>query len=278
MKETLIVFNIQRYSLHDGDGIRTVFFLKGCPLRCSWCCNPESQNPRPELMFRKGKCIGKEECGQCGQLCPEKAILFKQHEAQVDFHLCRQCFACAKHCPSRALKVVGESREIEDLLDIAEQDASFYSSGGGGITLSGGEPLSQPGAVLFLKKARERYLNTAMETCGYVPKERLLEAAGYLNQIFFDIKSLDDDRHKAFTGVSGQKIRENLEALCQVWPDLPKTVRTPVIPGFNDRPEELEAIGQYLHGLAGVTWQKLPYHTYGAGKYEMLGRKYEMPV
>lgn len=280
MGETLVVFNIQRYSLHDGDGIRTVFFLKGCPLRCRWCCNPESQYARPELIFHRSKCIGREECGACAQVCPAGAIHFKSGEkkdlACVDFQQCSQCFACTKQCPSRALRIEGEIRKIDELLDIAEQDASFYAPGGGGITLSGGEPLSQPDTVIFLKKARERCLNTAIETCGYVSRDQLLAAAAYLNQVFFDIKSTDDCRHREWTGVSGRKIRENLLALCDAYPDLPKTVRTPVIPGFNDREEDLLAIKDFLKDLAGVIWQKLPYHTYGVGKYEMLGRKYEL--
>lgn len=281
MADTLLLFNIQRYSLHDGTGIRTVFFLKGCPLRCRWCCNPESQKTRPELMYRKTRCIGSAECGACRNVCPAGAIHFEENEyerkcACVDFDRCTNCFACTGACPSQALQVEGKAWKMDDLLDLAEQDASFYASGGGGITLSGGEPLSQEKAVHFLRKAKERYLNTAVETCGYVPLSRLIEAAAHLDQIFYDIKSMDDEKHRLYTGVSGARIRENLKVLCETFPRLPKTVRTPVIPGFNDSREDLDRIEHFLEGLPGVTWQKLPYHTYGAGKYEMLGRRYPM--
>lgn len=283
-QETLTIFNIQKYSLHDGTGIRTVVFLKGCPLHCRWCCNPESQNPRPELMYREKKCIGCRACGRCVDVCPGGAIR-KPHaekpslsddKVSVDFARCSQCMKCVEECPSGALKTEGQTMTIGEILDEVEKDAAFYGPGNGGMTVSGGEPLFQAATVALLREAKERYLNTAIETCGFVPAERLLEAAGYLDQIFMDIKSVNDEKHESYTGRSGRKIRENLEALCKAFPDKPITVRTPVIPGFNDFDEELSAIEDFLRRFPGIRWQKLPYHTYGVGKYRMLGRKYEL--
>ncbi len=278
MNKTLRIFNIQRYSLHDGEGIRTVFFLKGCPLRCRWCCNPESQNPNPEIMYRRKLCIGCEACGHCrewNQTIPDVIRFDEEKKCCIAFSKLKGSSLNPAVCPSGAISTVGEDREIEELLDLAEQDAVFYGSDGG-ITVSGGEPLMQENTVLFLKRAKERYLNTAIETCGYVPVDRFLKAAEYLDQIFMDIKSLDDEKHMEYTGVSGALIRKNLDAVASAFPKKNITVRTPVIPGFNDRPEELRAIEQFLHQYPNVTWETLPYHEYGVGKYEMLGREYHL--
>ncbi len=233
--DKLTIFNIQRYSLHDGDGIRTIIFLKGCPLRCKWCSNPESQNPAPEPMkHRKPSGDGYETI------------------------------------------TVGREATITELVQEALKDAAFYGDDGG-VTLSGGEPLLQDHVIQLLQALKEEYLNIAIETCGAVPTERLLTASKYLDHIFFDIKHVDSEKHKSYTGSTGEQIRENLEALAEVYPQKQITVRTPVIPGFNDSPEELAAIERFLFQFPDIEWQKLPYHTYGVHKYELLGRTYEMP-
>ncbi len=280
MADTLTVFNIQRYSLHDGEGIRTVFFLKGCPLTCRWCCNPESQNPKLEVMFRKQLCIGCKNCGLCQQALRQskeaEMIVDEQDIVTPDFSRPSQLLKLSEICPSDAFHKVGEERDIEELLEIAEADALFYGDHGG-ITLSGGEPLMQEGAVSFLKKAKEEhYLSTAIETCGAVPTERLLRAAKYLDQIFIDLKSVDSKKHLEYTGSDGVLIRKNLKKLFQAYPHDQITVRTPVIPGFNDKERELRAIEEFLSPYPNVTWQKLNYHEYGVGKYEMLGREYTL--
>ncbi len=279
-EQTLTLFNIQRYSLHDGDGIRTVFFLKGCPLRCRWCCNPESQNPLPEVMFRKNACIGMGNCGRCAaKFNTDSDKIFdvdSDGRCKPNIPLCSQNLSCCDVCPAGALHVVGKEYTISSLLDIAEKDAAFYGEEGG-ITLSGGEPLAQEGSIEFLRRAKtERYLTTAIETCGEVPAERLLEASKYLDHIFMDIKSVDRCKHLLYTGSDGSRIRDNLRQLSLVYPQEQITIRTPVIPGFNDRPEDLAKIEEFLAQFPGVTWEKLPYHKYGVGKYEMLGRKYPL--
>ncbi len=279
MGETLNIFNIQRYSLHDGEGIRTVFFLKGCPLRCRWCCNPESQHTYPELMYRRQLCIGTKECGRClhCQEFSDQNIIEIDEDEKISLKSDKrgELLALSETCPTGALHQVGKERDIEELLEIANRDAAFYGDNGG-ITISGGEPLLQKNAILFLKRAKEEYFHTAIETCGCVPKERLLEASAYLNQIFMDVKSVDDEKHRQFTGHTGEQIRENLRSLCESYPQEKITVRTPVIPGFNDKESELAEIEKFLQQFPGITWQKLPYHTYGVGKYEMLGRQYSL--
>ncbi|MFC2662080.1 MAG: glycyl-radical enzyme activating protein [Eubacterium sp.] len=273
----LRITNIQRYSLNDGDGIRTTVFLKGCPMRCRWCCNPETQLAEPQIMYRKNLCIGCGECGFCRQVCPVSAISFSTDGRCIpNFRQCSGCLSCAAVCPSGAMKEVGREVEISELLDIAERDAVFYRRGAGGITLSGGEPLAQNASIELLKQAQERYLRTAVETCGYVDRNNILQAGKYLDQVYFDIKSMDESKHEVYTGKSPLLIHENLKALRAEYPDLRITVRTPVIPGFNDDEQSLKAIENFLHSIGIRKWEKLPYHTYGKGKYEMLGRPYEM--
>lgn len=274
MNEKLIIFNIQKFSLHDGTGIRTVVFLKGCPLRCRWCCNPESQRETPQLMYKKSRCIGKRQCGLCaGQSC----IFFDSDgKAGVDFAKEPSDLRWVDVCPSRALTVMGREIPIDTVLDIVERDSAFYRGGDGGLTVSGGEPLNQENTVLLLKEAKDRRLNTSIETCGMVPAARLLEAARYLDQIFFDIKSLNSEKHRAYTGMGNEQILKNFTALCRTFPDKPVTARTPVIPGFNDSDAELAEIEDFVRKFSGVKWEKLPYHELGVGKYEMLGRKYSL--
>ena len=275
--EKLLIFNIQKYSLHDGDGIRTVVFLKGCPLRCRWCANPESQNPFPEIMYRKNLCLGEEKCGFCHDIAPKGIISFdKNGFAKVNHKIMIDEFDWIEGCPSKALQTEGRFMTVDEVIHIVEQDSVFYKHGKGGMTLSGGEPLAQKSAITLLRKAREHHINTAIETCGYVDQKRLLEAVKYLDSIFFDIKSTDDTKHKEYTGVSGKRIRNNLKAIYEKFPEKEIIVRTPVIPGFNDRQEEQDSISGFLKEFPYIKWERLKYHKYGVGKYEMLGRKYLM--
>ena len=273
----LLIFNVQRYSLHDGEGIRTVVFLKGCPLKCRWCCNPESQKANPELIYRRSRCIGRDACGLCAQNAPKGVISFAEDQkAVVNFGCAGNDFSWCVCCPAQALAIEGREVPIGEILDTVEQDAAFYRHGKGGLTISGGEPLLQKNVVNLLKQAKERRINTSIETSGYADREHLLEAAKYLDEVFYDIKSLDDEKHYAYTGVHNKRILENLVSLCQSCPEKKITVRTPVIPGFNDSKEDLKKIETFLLELPIVKWEKLPYHTYGVGKYEMLGRKYSL--
>ena len=274
-KVHLTIFNIQKYSLHDGSGIRTVLFLKGCPLRCLWCCNPESQSPEKELIYRKNRCIGMDKCGLCKKDVDGAIRTGEDGKAHLDMSICRSRTELSKICPSGALKIEGREISIDDALEIVLQDEIFYR-GKGGLTLSGGEPLAQEASVELLKRAKEEHLNTAIESCGLVPTQRLLDAAAYLDEIFFDVKSLNSEKHKEYTGVSNERILSNLKELKMDYPEKKIRVRTPVIPGFNDSQEELDSIEKFLKTIGITDWEKLPYHTYGVGKYEMLGREYRL--
>ena len=275
-KQSLLVFNIQKYSLHDGRGIRTVVFLKGCPLRCRWCCNPESQNRDIELMYRRTRCIGNKECGLCRDAAPEGCICFDEEgKAAVDFTRAGKNLDWTEVCPSGALKREGRWMDIEEILEAASADEVFYR-GKGGLTLSGGEPLFQEETATLLSAAKKERLNTAIETTGYAPEDRLFAAAEFLDQIYYDVKSLDEEKHLQYTGISNKRILENLKALVREFPQKKICVRTPVIPGFNDDPGELERIEDFIKGIGITEWEKLPYHTYGVGKYEMPGREYRL--
>lgn len=272
------VFNIQHYSLHDGPGIRTIVFLKGCPMHCRWCCNPESQKYHPEISYVENKCIGNEQCNFCQRVCPSMAVSFAEdHRAVIDRSACIDCLKCQSVCPSRAIKTEGKKYSVKELADLVEKDAVFYSHGNGGLTVSGGEPLThREFLVSLLKEARRRRIHTAIETCGQAPYEALYGAAAYLDMIHYDIKSMNSRKHKEYTGFGNEQILSNFERLCRDYPDLPKIVRTPVIPGFNDTENDIKEILSFLQGRPNVTYEPLPYHSFGKGKYKALGRPYEM--
>lgn len=271
------VFNIQKYSVHDGPGIRTVVFLKGCPLSCRWCSNPESQAYKPQLAYNRNKCISISECIRCAEICTVGALSRGDDDkVTVDWEACTNCLACADVCPAGALIVYGEQMTTKDVIDQVEKDASFYARSGGGLTLGGGEPLAQKVfALALLREAKRRYIKTAVETCGYVAKETMLEACTYINTLMYDIKCVDSDLHKEFTGVGNEIILENLKAVREMYPKLSIRVRTPVIPGFNDTVQEIEAIAAFIRDL-NVEFELLPYHRLGTQKYSNMGLDYPM--
>ncbi|MEQ9862866.1 glycyl-radical enzyme activating protein [Pectobacterium cacticida] len=270
------VFNTQRYSLHDGIGIRTVVFLKGCPLRCEWCSNPESQSSKPEIAVDVRKCLGGTACGLCESQCQEMALRFTSTgEIDVDRHRCSNCLACVSHCPTRALHGMGERMTVHQVLDIVESDSIFYRRSGGGLTLSGGEPLMQGAfALALLKEAKRRQVNTLLETCGDGRWSDLCEIAKYTDAVYFDIKSLDDALHRRFTRRGNQRILNNLVQLRQTYPHLPIHVRTPLIPVFNANWGDISAILDFILPLPQVSYEILPYHRLGRDKYRLLGRDY----
>jgi len=270
-----LVFNIQKFSLHDGSGIRTLIFLKGCPLSCYWCANPEGQACGPELAYRPDKCIGQAECDRCQQACEVDAIRSREDgKIEIARELCTDCGQCVEACPSKALELFGTPMSVDELIRVAEEDSSFYARSGGGVTLSGGEPLSQTGFVLdFLNKAHARGIDTALETSGLCKWEDLEQVCQRVNHVFFDVKTMDPEKHEAGTGVGNERIIENLQRLCETFPSLPVTVRTPVIPGFNDSPNDIRAIAAFVRRLPGmVSYELLPFHRFGEGKYDQLGR------
>lgn len=256
------VFNIQPYSLHDGPGIRTIVFLKGCPLRCIWCSNPESQERAHQVYFDRQKCISEKGCNLCGGLC-ERAISDADGEKYAD------------KCPTHAISVYGREMSIDEILDRVESESAFYAHGSGGLTLSGGEPFMQSGfTVELLRQAKKRYLHTAVETCGFCDTDTLREAAQYIDYIMYDIKCMDAEKHKKFTGQGNELILKNLDMLFNEFPRLKKHIRTPVIPTFNDTHEDIRAIAEHLKKYSNYRYELLPYHRYGEGKYTLLGRGY----
>ncbi len=274
-KKNGIIFNIQRYSVHDGPGIRSIVFLKGCPLTCQWCANPESQHRQPELAYNDYKCIGTSECQYCLTICPAGAIQKNQDKIRIDRKLCTNCDLCADSCPSKALNMYGKSMSVNEVLDTVEQDSIFYSRSGGGMTLSGGEPLLQADfATELLKEAKRRRINTTIETCGYADWEKVEQVCQYVDNILFDIKSMDSSKHKEFTGVPNEKILDNFQRLCNRFPNTPITVRTPVIPGFNDTEQDIVAILNFIKGIPQVRYELLGYHRLGEPKYIYLGKDY----
>ena len=275
-----LVFNIQKFSLHDGAGIRTLIFLKGCPLKCGWCANPEGQSRRPELAFNLERCIGVDECGLCLRACcgPEAITPSADGKIAIDRKQCSDCGDCVEACPSRALGLFGKYMTVGDALKIVEEDSAFYARSGGGLTLSGGEPLMQARfAIDLLKTARDRGIDTAIETTGHCAWDTLEAACRNANRVFYDVKSLDSERHRQETGVDNRLILENLERLRRHFPELTVTVRTPIVPGFNDSPEDVEAIARYLQRLPGdIEHELLPYHGFGESKYSQLGMSYPL--
>ncbi len=270
-----LVFNIQKFSVHDGAGIRTLVFLKGCGLRCRWCSNPESQNTRPEKAFNPSRCIGAELCGRCLEACPSGALSLDSGMVRFEVSLCTNCMACVKVCPSRAQTCYGERKTVAQILNAVERDGVFYSRSGGGITLSGGEALLQEEfSVALLREARRRHVDTAVETCGFYPYEKLQRAAPFLNTLIFDMKCADPQKHERFTGARNDVIVENLQRVRRDFPHLPILVRTPVIPGFNDTEEDIAAILDKLPPKTG--YELLAYHRLGLPKYGYLGRRYPL--
>ncbi|SHN48979.1 (2S)-3-sulfopropanediol dehydratase activating enzyme [Desulfovibrio litoralis] len=272
-----IVFNIQKFSVHDGKGIRTLVFLKGCPLKCKWCSNPESQKLAIEKAYNPMRCLSAEICGRCVQSCSFGTIQNIDGLLFNDFSKCQSCFKCANACPSGAQTVYGEEMTVDQVLRRVEEDGVFYSRSGGGLTLSGGEVLMQPEFVnALLREAKVRHINAVIETCGHYPYKRLAEACQYLQTLIYDIKSLSSEKHKEFTGVGNKLILENFKKVCEDFPNLKILVRTPVVPGFNNTQEDIIAIRNFLPKTPNISYELLEYHRMGEPKYSYLGRNYEM--
>lgn len=262
------IFNIQRYSLHDGPGIRTVVFMKGCPLRCVWCANPEGQVEHPELMFDRRICI---KCGRCAQACPNGATTLLNGEVVIDREICKGEGECVKVCPA-ARQVIGKYVSVAHVLDEVRKDEVFYRNSRGGVTISGGEPMTQAGFVReLLKMCRQAGLHTAIETAGYGRWEKLREIAEFADLILYDIKHMNARLHKRYTGVSNSLILRNAEKISN---EKKLIIRIPVVPGFNDSIEEMDEIANFVKELRYVNFvELLPYHRLGIHKYEKLGRR-----
>lgn len=270
MSEKGIIFNIQPYSLHDGPGIRTVVFLKGCPMRCGWCANPESQNVYPEVWFDREKCIKDKGCSYCAGLID----ISRFEPADFNRNAKGRTEGFESISPCGALGVYGKEMTVGEIIDRVEAESVFYGDSGG-LTLSGGEPFMQGEFALeLLREAKRRYIHTAAETCGLCSTDILHRAAQMLDCIMFDVKLLNEERHLKYTGCSNRQILENLEMLFAEFPKLHKRIRTPVIPSVNDNEEDIRAIVGFLSGKVNYSYELLPYHRFGAGKYRLLGREY----
>lgn len=272
-----LVFNIQKFSLHDGPGIRTIVFLKGCPLACIWCSNPEGQSTSTELIYGCDQCIGTDECARCVAVCLEQAIHRDDDgKVRIDRASCDACGNCAYVCPSQALEVSGKWVAVDEVIRIVEEDDAFYARSGGGLTVSGGEPLAQGAFVLaLLTAARGRGIDTAVETSGLCNWTTMRDVAPLADRIFFDIKCLDPEKHEQATGVSNRKILENFQRLRSEFPEVNVVVRTPIIPGVNDAEDDVRAIAEFVREAGGASaYELLPYHGFGETKYGKLGKHY----
>ena len=268
-----LVFNIQPFSIHDGEGIRTTVFLKGCPLRCSWCANPESQRAAPELSYIRSNCI---QCGECRK-CENGAIVNIEENGKIKIDVSK--FENAEHyrnvCPAEALTVMGKYMTVDEVIQTVEKDSFFYRNSFGGMTLSGGEPLLQADfAEALLKEARHHYIDTNIETTGYAKYENIYKVFRHLDSIIYDIKIMDDKKHRFYTGVSNKIILDNFKKMRNDFGDIPVLVRTPVIPGVNDNVNEIKRIKEFISGFPNVSYELLKFHRFGVPKYAALGRKY----
>lgn len=267
------VFNIQRYSIHDGPGIRTTVFLKGCPLTCWWCHNPESQELKQEIIYNYKKCIG---CGDCINICSNNAIVYNKNRFIRDRIKCNLCGKCAETCPTEAIEMIGRKMTVEEVMKEIEKDMVFYEESGGGVTFSGGEPLMQPEFLeSLLDVCKEKGIHTALDTSGYGEWGIISKILKKVDLFLYDIKHIDNDKHMKFTGVSNELILSNLKRLvlgnAEIW------IRIPVIPEVNDDEESILEIGKFVLSLNLEKIFLLPYHNIAADKYKRLGRKYNLP-
>ena len=263
------IFNIQKFSLNDGPGIRTTVFLKGCMLRCLWCHNPESHSAKPQLMLYREKCIG---CGECLRRCPHQLHLFMEDGLhRIDRQRCEACGSCVDGCAG-ALEIVGREASVEEILREVEKDRRFYEHSGGGMTVSGGEPLMQPEfTYALLHQAKERGLHTCLETCGYAPWEKLEALIPFVDLFLWDVKETDDALHREFTGVSLARILENLRRLSDAGASI--VLRCPLIPDINGTQEHMMGISAVaLSCPDSVSEIHIePYHRLGISKAGQVG-------
>jgi glycyl-radical enzyme activating protein len=269
-----LVFDIQHFTIHDGPGIRTSVFLKGCPLRCLWCHNPESQASGVEIFYLPEKCI---VCRACGEVCPEGAHHFENDLHRLDRSICVRCGACVLECYSGGLERVGQEMDVDTVLAEVLADQPFYRTSCGGLTISGGEPMQQFDFTrALLQSAKAAGLHTCLETSGCSSRERYLDIAPLVDLFLFDVKETDPELHRQFTGVSNHAIRENLLALDHSGARL--VLRCPIIPGLNDRLEHLAGIAELANRLQNVEEiHILPYHPLGSSKSQRLGKPPTLP-
>lgn len=263
-----LIFDIQRFSLHDGPGIRTLVFMKGCPLSCAWCSNPESRKTRPEVMFYEDKCI---KCFSCLAVCPNREALEENWPLVLDG--CQGCGKCITVCYPEARQLIGRHVTVEDMLETVLRDVVFYEESGGGVTVGGGEPTLQADFVAyFLKRCQEHSLHTAIETCGFTSWDSFSRVLRHVDLLLMDIKHMDTTQHKALTGVGNEQILENARRAAGSGMDM--VIRLPLIPGFNDGADNLSELGRFIRKELSPVRRVdiLPYHSTGESKSIRLGK------
>jgi pyruvate formate lyase activating enzyme len=269
---TAVVFNIMRFATHDGPGIRTTVFFKGCPLSCQWCHNPESQNFHPEVLYFEERC---RHCGECVAACPEHAIRQTAGGQVESSGVCRRCGHCAEVCQAEARQLAGRPVGLHEIVAEIEKDLIFFEESGGGVTLSGGEPLAQPRfAAALLAACRDRGIHTVLETCGYAKPDTFRSVALLADLVLFDVKFITAAAHRQYTGLSNTGILQNLAELFERGRKV--TVRIPLVPGINDTDEEIDRFARYLGRFPGCRVELLPYHRIGSAKYARLARTYKL--
>lgn len=270
---TRLVLSISRMTVHNGPGIRTLILFKGCPLRCMWCSTPESQNVRPELAVFPHKCI---RCNECLAVCPGGAIQLDTKAITIDRGHCDACGKCVSVCNAEALLLLGRGMTVAELVAESRKDAVAYKHSHGGVTLSGGEPLLQPEFTVALAQAlAETGISVGVDTCGYVPRETLKRVLPYVDYFLWDVKMVNERRHRDLTGFSNRRILNNLKFVAQQ--GTPIYIRVPLIPGYNDSKNDIEAVCRKVQGLASVVEvDLLPVHHLGQARYFSLGRAYPM--
>lgn len=266
------IFEIKRFAVHDGDGIRTTVFLKGCPLKCVWCHNPEGLSNSPELAYYEHKCLN---CGECVSVCPTGAHKMENGVHKFDRSKCIACGKCESECLGNALTLYGKEYSVQELLPLLLEDKAFYETSGGGVTVSGGECLLYADfCAELLKKLKENGVNTAVDTCGFISKTALEKVLPYTDTFLYDIKAFDESVHINCTGYSNAQILKNLKFLDESGAKI--EIRVPYVPNLND--SQIEKIGKFLSGLKNITKVRvLPYHNYAGSKYDSLEIKNTLP-
>jgi pyruvate formate lyase activating enzyme len=271
IQEIPTIFAIKRYALHDGPQIRTTIFLKGCPLSCLWCHNPEGLAREVEIITNRDRCIG---CGECLELCPEKALSLDSQGIGRNRSLCTNCGICVDSCPALAHEATGRQTDVEVVMTEIKKDLPFYDTSGGGVTFSGGEPLLQPGFLLDLLRAcGDLQIHRTVDTSGFSPTATLLEVARHTELFLYDLKHMESAVHKRYTGVGNELILDNLTALCRAGHVV--RVRVPLVAGVNDDETNIRRMAGFLASLTGIEGiDLLPYHSIGRGKYRKLEMTY----
>jgi len=268
------VFDVQRYAVHDGPGIRTLIFLMGCPLRCLWCQNPEGWTMQPVLLHYSSRCTG---CGECAPACPNGAVdVGETGDVRTDHSRCTGCGQCVSACPEGARAVAGKEITVAMTMHEIRKDMPFYTRSGGGVTLSGGEPCMQPDfAADVLSSCKGEFIHTAVETSGYADTQSLLKVLQHADRVLYDIKHMDTREHERLTGVGNETILKNARYISNT--DVEIVIRIPLIPGYNDSPSNMEATARFVKSLDSVIRvDVLPYHSMARSKYDALGIEYPL--